>query len=103
MYSKLKLSELKNTNFKTKHHFFYKIVKVLEVANFTFLANFRFLTLTSFIYFTICAKVASGEIKSQSTIIVTKITDVSRLFHKSLILQLASCYLEIKFILTTQL
>ena len=45
MYSKLKLSELKNTNFKTKHHFLYKIVKVLEVANFTFLANFRFLTL----------------------------------------------------------
>ena len=45
MYSKLKLSELKNTNFKTKHHFLYKIVKVLEMANFTFLANFRFLTL----------------------------------------------------------
>ena len=47
MYSKLKLSELKNTNFKTKHHFLYKFVKVLEVANFTFLANFRFLTLHS--------------------------------------------------------
>ena len=24
MYSKLKLSELKNTNFKTKHHFLHK-------------------------------------------------------------------------------
>ena len=34
MYSKLKLSELKNTNFKTKHHFLYKIVKVLEVGEF---------------------------------------------------------------------
>ena len=45
MYSKLKLSELKNTNFKTKHHFLYKLTKVLEVASFRFLANFRFLTL----------------------------------------------------------
>ena len=25
MYSKLKLSELKNTNFKTKNHYLYKI------------------------------------------------------------------------------
>ena len=46
MYSKLKLSELKSTTFKTKKIiFFIKLTKVLEVANFIFLANFRFLTL----------------------------------------------------------
>ena len=44
MYSKLRLFELKNANFQTKHHFLHKI-KVLEVVNFRFLANFRFLTL----------------------------------------------------------
>ena len=38
MYSKLKLSELKNTNFKAKKIvFFIKLTKLLEVANFRFL------------------------------------------------------------------
>ena len=46
MYSKLKLSELKNTNFKTKKIIiFIKLTKVLEVENFIFLVKFRFLTL----------------------------------------------------------
>ena len=45
MCSKLRLFELKNTNFETKHIiFFIKLTKVLEVANFRFLVNFRFLT-----------------------------------------------------------
>ena len=45
MYSKLRLFELKNTILRQKHHFFIKLTKVLEVANFRFLANFKFLTL----------------------------------------------------------
>ena len=42
MYSRLRLFELKNTKFKTKHHLFIELSKILEVANFRFLANFRF-------------------------------------------------------------
>ena len=47
MYSRLKLIGLKNTKFKTKRHIFIELSKVLEVVNFRFLANFRFLTLVS--------------------------------------------------------
>ena len=44
MDSKLRLSKLKNANFKTKHNFLHTN-KILEVAHFRFLANLRFLTL----------------------------------------------------------
>ena len=45
MYSKLWLFELKNNQFVDKNIiFFIKLTKVLEVENFRFLANFRFLT-----------------------------------------------------------
>ena len=43
MYSKSKLFELIYTKCKTKHHFFYRINLILEVANFRFLGNFMFL------------------------------------------------------------
>ena len=47
MYSRLRLFELKKQNkLKTKHNFFFiELSKLLEVLNFTFLGNFRFLTL----------------------------------------------------------
>ena len=45
MYSKLRLLELKNTILRQNIIFFIKLTKVLEVANFRFLANFKFLTL----------------------------------------------------------
>ena len=45
MFSRLRLFELKNTKFKTIHHFFIELSKDLEVVNFRFLANFRFLTI----------------------------------------------------------
>ena len=45
MYSSLRFFELKNTKFKTKNHFFTELSKDLEVANFRFLVNVRFLTL----------------------------------------------------------
>ena len=46
MYNKLRLFQLKNTNFETKTSFFFiKLTNALEVANFRFMANFRFLTL----------------------------------------------------------
>ena len=45
MYSKSRIFELKNTKFKIKHFFFIDLSKDLEVVNFRFLENFRFLTL----------------------------------------------------------
>ena len=50
MYSRLRHFELKNTEFETKLFFFIELSKVLEVANFRFLAHFRILTL----YPTLC-------------------------------------------------
>ena len=50
MYSTLRFLELKNTKLKTNHDFFIKLSKVLEVQNFRFLANFRFLTLCAFVF-----------------------------------------------------
>ena len=45
MYSKLRLSELQKCQVKTKHHlFFIELTKILELANFRFRPNFRFLT-----------------------------------------------------------
>ena len=55
MYSKLRGGggggggggvELENTRFKTNYHLFIELSKVLEVANFRFLADFRFLILS---------------------------------------------------------
>ena len=37
--------ELKYTKFKTKHHFLHRLTKILEVTNFRYMANFRFITL----------------------------------------------------------
>ena len=48
MYSKLRFFYLKNTKFKTNHHFFIELSKILLVVNFRFLANFRFLILTEY-------------------------------------------------------
>ena len=47
MHSKLRLLELKNSKYKTKHLFSKNYSRFLEVANFRFLVNFRFLTLQS--------------------------------------------------------
>ena len=50
MYSILRLFELKNTEFKIKQGFFTQLSQVLEVVNFRYLGNFRFLILTLLIY-----------------------------------------------------
>ena len=53
MFSKLRLFELKNTKFKTKRLFSRELIisKVfLEVGKFTFLANFRSLTLQILVF-----------------------------------------------------
>ena len=51
MYSKLRLFEMKNTKFNTKYHFLHRInfIKVLQVENFMYLVNFRFLTVHFYI------------------------------------------------------
>ena len=47
MYSRLRFFELKNTSVRQNIIFFIELSKVLEVVNFRFLANFKFVTLTT--------------------------------------------------------
>ena len=55
MYCRLRLFVLKNTMFKTKHHFFIELGKILAVVNFRFLVN-----LDSLLYHLLFGRSAGG-------------------------------------------